>query len=373
MTTERIGLAGLLQPELPEQERGDLETYGPANDRRLDEEGDHIAIADYASYVWSGWQECYIPRSEVVHVNGRNGPISLAYASDNYYLSEIDDEYYVDSSDMPENQEIEEEEADLFSYSADVFDHFEPTFEDKDLVFGVELEMEAIDGRSVSEVVNVLGGKVGKGFILKDDGSLENGVELVTMPRTLEQHIQAFTDNDTVLTKQLYSCAHSGAGTSRCGMHVHINRGALTPMTLGKMLVFINSEQEAMESLLTVIAQRTRGRWCTRMDKKITDGLGSSDDSSHYESLSISSKGTAELRIFRGNLRPERVAKNIEFAHALVMYCRQASMLKLESAAAFLAWLEKNRHFYPYLCKFLVEKQVLHSTKTATTNSSEEI
>lgn len=60
------------------------------------------------------------------------------------------------------------------------------------------------------------------------------------------------------------------------------------------------------------------------------------------------------MRIFRGNLRAERVLKNLEFCHALVMYCRVASMQHL-TWEQFWQWLRStpvNRKQYGHLIDF---------------------
>jgi hypothetical protein len=62
--------------------------------------------------------------------------------------------------------------------------------------------------------------------------------------------------------------------------------------------------------------------------------------------------------MFRGNLRADRVFKNLEFCHALVLFCRDASLTQVECWAEFAAWLQKRRSQYPHLVSFLVEKGV---------------
>lgn len=60
--------------------------------------------------------------------------------------------------------------------------------------------------------------------------------------------------------------------------------------------------------------------------------------------------------MFRGNLRPERVFKNIEFCHALVQYARQTSLQDLSDWGNFTRWLTAKRGQYPFLVQFLIDK-----------------
>lgn len=251
----------------------------------------------------------------------------------------------------------------LLNYSANPFDYNK--WDDRNatnaLVFGVELEMEAQRDRDegVARLISLLGGscKPQAGYILKSDGSLHHGVELVTMPFSLEQHKDGKTlPWEKILAKVNRGEAMSGARTERCGMHIHINKACLSAFTIGKMLVFINSEK--LSSLISTIAQRGSGHYCERDSKKVTDG--SRNSSNRYDILNVSeSHPTCEVRMFRGNLRPERVFKNLEFCHAMVQYCRQTSLQDLEDWGNFSRWLISKRGVYPHLVQFLIEKQAL--------------
>lgn len=62
--------------------------------------------------------------------------------------------------------------------------------------------------------------------------------------------------------------------------------------------------------------------------------------------------------MFRGNLRAERVFKNLEFYHALVLFCRDASLAEVERWDEFASWVLKRRSQYTHLVKFLSDRQV---------------
>jgi hypothetical protein len=99
------------------------------------------------------------------------------------------------------------------------------------------------------------------------------GVELVTISLSLEDHL-ARSGWQKVLNP-LRSIAKSGSGTENCGMHVHINKAALSPLQIGKMLVFLNST--VLRDQITTIAQRESNVFCTRSVRKFTDGRGLSE------------------------------------------------------------------------------------------------
>ena len=184
-------------------------------------------------------------------------------------------------------------------------------------------------------------------YVLEHDGSLnETGVELVTCPYTLDFHQKQFGWDK--LLEAVRPIAQSGKGTRACGMHVHVNRKALSALTLGKMLVFINATKNSR--LVVKVAQRDSDRWAERYEKKITQGKDRNSDK--YQAMHLSER-TVEFRIFRGNLRPERVLKNIEFVHSVVIYCKGASIQELDKPEGYYAWLFKHRGTYRNLVKFL--------------------
>jgi hypothetical protein len=245
-----------------------------------------------------------------------------------------------------------DERRSVYPYAKDILDVLEWPVENarNALVFGVELEVLPTGTNKQHTLVSALGGARGERFILKADASIAGGVEIVTLPYTLDQHKTLFDWSDFLAP--LKNIAKSGSGTEKCGLHIHINRAALSALTVGKMLCFANSEN--LHDLMDIIAQRPANSYCARYPgKKLTAGKKNSDS---REMVNVQDN-TVELRMFRGNTRPERVLKNLEFAHALVQYCRAASMQDIESPEHFTKWLITNRGHYPKLVNFLIEKQ----------------
>jgi hypothetical protein len=107
-----------------------------------------------------------------------------------------------------------------------------------------------------------------------------------------------------------------------------------------------------------LIAQRSATSYCRRSTKKVTDVNRPDLHSDHYDALNIGTEhGTLELRIFRGNTRHSRIMKNLEFCHALCIYCRDASIRDIEDPAKMRAWIAARAGAYPNLSKFLNDNQ----------------
>ena len=294
--------------------------------------------------------------------------VSTYWAEENAYYWESDGEYHFE----PESEESDEDQpADdrgaIYRYGTNVLRrHSWPGETAPDaLCFGVELETEPGDNTNAGQhaLAEALGGRnghngeLGGAYILAADGSLDCGVEIITVPQTLEQH---HTGRRIPWRKVAHALkdagAKAGAGTKNCGMHVHINRKALSALTVGKMLVLINSP--TMQRFVELVAQRSATSYCRRTAKKVTDALRPEDNNDHYDALNIGTEhGTLELRIFRGNTRHSRIMKNLEFCHALCIYCRDASIRDIEDPAKMRAWIAARAGAYPNLSKFLNDNQ----------------
>lgn len=273
------------------------------------------------------------------------------------------------------------------------------------LFYGVELEVEATEGNNNADVAEKILEAVDDFAVIKHDGSLVNGFEVVTCPASLEEHLGFWNKYfDLDLPLESYD-------SPRCGMHVHMSREAIPPMHLARMMVFMYSpnnrrliEQIAGRNLhagwgeryaeitsakrITDIAgvlggptnskqrggryedyrnPRTR-RWEERMipteplpvkDRKIfkknTERYG------RYTALNDANDATVEIRIFRGCNKRTTVFKNLEFCQALFDYCRpgNTSLRLLETPSAFSYFVQKHAFEYRYLVKFMTKHNLI--------------
>jgi hypothetical protein len=319
--------------------------YAPRSERGRTERGSDICGTCQSDYfTHSGIQGCFIDTESVVTLQDSGEDVSDSWAEEHAYRSDAG-LWYQDEENLPTSLLLEHDENVLTWCKFD-----RKRLGKGSLVFGVELEMEPTGDASQGDIIHAFGGCARSQYILKEDGSLEDGVELVTVPLTLEEHLTRFGWEQVLAPVR--NVAKSGVGTNRCGMHVHVNKAALSSLQIGKMLVFLNSI--VMRDYITTIAQRESNTYCTRSAKKVTDGSARSD--SRYDIVNVGG-ATVEIRMFRGNLRTERVFKNLEFCHALVLFCRDASLTEIERWDEFAAWLLTRRSQYPHLVRFLADTQ----------------
>jgi hypothetical protein len=210
------------------------------------------------------------------------------------------------------------------------------------LYLGCELEFETTDRNAARMKV----GKALRGHaIMKSDGSIRNGFEVVTCPATLDIHLDIFKKffdrNITELTK-----------ADNVGMHVHVSRKPLSVLTVGKITEFMNRADNV--KFITHIAGRAPNNYCRQnSDRTISYPWTNQGNSERYNALNLNNKDTIEFRIFSTPLTYEEFAHKVQFCQALVDYCKPAaSGLPLKqhtSHHSFINWALGNYKFYPDL------------------------
>ena len=335
---------------------GHIEVAGDTHEVRNDT-WCHSCFADDAVHVED--QDEYWPRDD-------------AYYHENNGLY-----YSYEESNEDEDYDNDEEPTGLMSYSTNVLRHLERDVSIHsgpfgNFTLGVELEMCAGGRSSMRDAIEDVRDQLGEDYcIAKSDGSLpSDGFEIVTAPRGLDEHIRRFKSWQV---KSGYRAWNAGT----CGLHVHIDSRAFTPMTLGKFLMFINDDNNADfirslagrhpktdsqarhycaaddQSALTNPKTAVKGKDSARyrmvnvcnMDRDEMMRLGID----HYKFDTSGRKfNTVELRIFRASLKKERLLAQIEFTHAAVMFVRSASYRDL-THGAFKGWLAKSYALYPHL------------------------
>lgn len=224
------------------------------------------------------------------------------------------------------------------------------------LFFGVELETEVDERQSYHSVAKAVHDLVGEFCVLKSDGSLVQGIEIVSCPCTFDVHQTIW---EPLFLKKPNGLRSWSSG--RCGIHIHISRRALSLQQLGRMLVLVNAPEN--DRMITAIAGRGRGQYCARSKKTLESAHS---HLSKYEALNTCHDQTVELRIFRGTLNYKSFLKNIEFAHALVKFCADSNKMTQEDCEAptkFLAWVTENKGTYPRLFVWLIKKGFISKTE----------
>lgn len=213
------------------------------------------------------------------------------------------------------------------------------------LYMGVELEAECKGDYPHSIALDIESAMHGFA-ICKSDGSLRDGVEIVTVPATLAAH----KAGPWPALMKGPGQHLAGWSTTTAGMHIHINRRALTFLHLARLVKFINDSNN--RPLVTRVAGRNNNQFCTYTSGVTLTSLLRGQPDGKYRAINISPSNTVEIRIFRSNVSLHGVYRNIEFVHSLVTFLRDASNADC-TQSKYLEWLSKNPSGYENIIQYL--------------------
>lgn len=196
----------------------------------------------------------------------------------------------------------------------------------------------------------LIGGTLyGHGSIAKRDGSLpdKTGLEFVTVPMTLDEHRKVLAA--AFPGGRLGDGAVSAWSKTQCGMHVHLARSSLSPLTLGKMLCFMHIPGN-VSFHIDIACRQTHYASFPSHRSLVSTGLPyKADQSDKYSALNVK-RSTVEFRIFRPSARTSNILKNLCYVLAVRDFCRQASAIRSKlSAVEFLTWLGRTDARFEYI------------------------
>lgn len=227
---------------------------------------------------------------------------------------------------------------------------------------GFEFECDAVTHSSLdmamaktSEAWRRVGLRHADGYMIaKEDGSINGStpVELVTVPCTVPEHLSVLS--------AAFPTGRLGGGNFRawsngsCGMHVHIGRGTLTSLQIGKGKIFFNHPAN-IGFVVDVAGRRPNGYCEANFDSRCSDALSDPERFDRYEIYNMANPKTIELRIFRPSPRIPSILKNLEFVESALEFVNQAPICSssLHSVGAlsyyhYLRWLAADAHRKAY-------------------------
>jgi hypothetical protein len=236
---------------------------------------------------------------------------------------------------------------------------------------GVELELEFrsddidVNNRVTDTTLEVLGSD----FVMcKRDGSLDNGVELVTAPATLQIQVERWSRFfDTPVTGY--------AAYRNCGLHIHVTRN-MSDLVIGKMLYFFYHNCDANGNQLPYAVN---GPWLSSLAGRSCNEYGELCEMdmsqrwnnlnpyangvtarmcSRYAALNFKSNHTIEFRLFASTLRKERFLRRLEFVSAFVRWARRLSDIPEEwTRESFVEFVGNDQLRYPNLNQWIAARK----------------
>lgn len=193
---------------------------------------------------------------------------------ENYYtrcsdcgcLLHEDDVYRLNGCDYC--HECYDDECDKCNYIHNYNYKPEPIFYgDSDRYFGVELEIDMAgkDDDHAEELLNIAN-RDGEFIYIKADSSLEDGMEIVSHPMSLDCHKDFCWENIMYYAVRHGYRSHQ---TSTCGLHIHVNRDSLADIrdeqdeVISRILYFIEHHWNEM-LIFSRRSEYTMNRWAAR-------------------------------------------------------------------------------------------------------------
>ncbi len=228
--------------------------------------------------------------------------------------------------------------------------------------FGIELEIDNAgkDEDNAEELLDIAN-RHAEHLYIKTDGSLDDGMELVTHPMTLDYHLNNFNWDE------LCNCAvrmgYHSHQTSTCGLHIHVSRDGLGDTeieqedTISKILYFV----EVHWNELLKFSRRTEyamNRWAARHGyehdpKKLLDKA--KHNYNRYVAVNLCNRHTIEFRLFRGTLKVNTLYATLQLVNRICDVAMNLSEYDLKA----LSWSEFVSHITePELIQYLKERRL---------------
>jgi hypothetical protein len=327
--------------------------------------------------MYESYTPCYecdnvVPNDDAIYIEGSGEYVCGDCCDSSYRYHDGHGQYYHEDDYPYEDDEDDYyEENGVHGYDYDVTNELSSKYHGNEKrLLGVEIEVERRSNApyEIAETVE----DAMRGFALcKHDGSLNNGFEIVTAPSTISYQKKKWSD----FCQKNFADDLSSWNTSTCGMHIHVDRASVTPLDIGKLLVFVNGKHN--REFIERIAGRSSAQWSAFKTKQIKDSLHRSDK---YEALATHKPRTIEFRIFRGNIAKQGIFRNLEFVDSICNFVKTVGIDKDTESVNSLSYTNYVRYMtksesrgqYPYLFSWLVRKGYTQGKSKNIQNESEE-
>lgn len=239
----------------------------------------------------------------------------------------------------------------------------EPIFYgDSNRFFGVELEIDGAgkDSDNADELLAV-GNRNDEFIYIKSDGSLDDGMEIVSHPASLDYHKQYQWDE--IMSKAV-SLGYRSHQTSTCGLHVHVNRDCLgdnrdeQDETISRILYFVEHHWNELLRF-SRRSEYSMNRWASRYGyensaRAILD-KAKKGNNGRYAAVNLMNWATIEFRLFRGTLKLNTFMATLELVNSII----DAAVNSTEDELHKLSWSEFVATLSePELIAYLKEKRL---------------
>lgn len=247
----------------------------------------------------------------------------------------------------------------------------EPIFYgDSNRYFGVELEIDGAgkDDDYAEELLDMANMREDHIYI-KTDGSLDDGMEIVSHPMSIEYH-KDFCWED--IMHHAVGLGYRSHQTSTCGLHVHVNRDSLgknreeQDEVISRILYFVEHHWNEMLKF-SRRSEYAMNRWAARYGyenspKAIMDKA--KKNYGRYVAVNLCNYHTIEFRLFRGTLKYNTLIATIELVNKIC----DIALSYTDDEMSKLSWSEFMAEITePELIQYLKERQLYINEKVEET------
>lgn len=278
------------------------------------------------------------------------------------------DAYYLDGYSYC--RECYDEERDKCYHIHDYSYKPEPIFYgDSKRYFGVELEIDGAgkDDEYAEELLDIANMREDHIYI-KTDGSLDDGMEIVTHPMSLAYHKDFCWEDIMHHAVRLGYRSHQ---TSTCGLHIHVNRDSLEinreeqDEVISRILYFVEHHWNEMLKF-SRRSEYAMNRWAARYGyenspKAIMDKA--KKNYGRYVAVNLCNYHTIEFRLFRGTLKYNTLIATLELVNKIC----EIAVLMDDDEISKISWSEfVSEITEPELIQYLKERQLYINEKVTT-------
>lgn len=243
----------------------------------------------------------------------------------------------------------------------------EPIFYgDSNRYFGVELEIDGAgkDDEYAEELLDIANMRE-EHIYIKTDGSLDDGMEIVSHPMSIEYHKDFCWEDIMHHAVRLGYRSHQ---TSTCGLHIHVNRESLgtdreeQDEVISRILYFVEHHWNELLKF-SRRSEYAMNRWAARYGyenspKAIMDKA--KKNYGRYVAVNLCNYHTIEFRLFRGTLKYNTLIATLELVNQIC----ELAVLTNDEEIAKLSWSEFVAGITePELIQYLKERQLYINEK----------
>lgn len=279
-------------------------------------------------------------------------------------LIRTDDAHYIDGDDYCDDCYDDTFTGHIHDYTYKP----NPIFYGKGPLFmGVELEIDG-GGKDIDNAEALLdianSCENSKHMYIKSDGSLCDGMELVSHPMSLKYHM------DVMPWRKIMAAAiHMGYRshkTTTCGLHVHVSRSYFGST--------YNKQEQAISRVLYIVerywfellrfSRRTQSQisqWAVRYGYENTpvDILDKAKcNPQRYTCVNLTNQKTIEFRIFKGTLKYNTFIATLELVSLICEYAVSCTDQDLQELSWIDFVLRISKKKYPELINYLKERRL---------------